>query len=201
MFKFKFLIILAVFLIVLLSVSIFVIFKFNNEKYKNCFLILCIFIILTSGVLVNPIESGLSYYDQEPVQFVGKIVDNDPNALWIVTNNHGSIFTSAGAPTINSVNTYPDLNRWEQFDENHEFINAYNKYAHITVKLTNENKTCFEESHGGKFNVTLNVDDLKILNVTYLVSNNDISHFSTNNVNFDEMYKNDQIRIYKLEFT
>ena len=200
-FKFKFFIILAIFLVGLLSISIFIIFKSNNEKFKNYFLILCIFLVLTSGVLVNPIESGVSYYNQEPVQFAGGVVDKDPHASWIVTNVSGNIFTSIGAPTINSVNTYPDLNRWEQFDENHQFTNAYNKYAHIYIKLSKENKTTFDEVYGGKLNVTLNVEDLKILNVTYVVSNEDISYFSTNNVTFDEIYKNNKIRIYKLEYT
>lgn len=193
---------LSIFLIGLLSISIFLIFKSEDKKYKEYFLITCIFIVLISGTLVNPIESGLSYYDQEASKFVVDIVQEEPDAIWIIANsNKGDIFLPVGAHTINSINTYPDLDKWHQFDENSDLIEEYNRYAHINIKLVNDNSTSFVKDGSNltdKLNITLNVNDLKDLNVSYIVSNEDIIYLSTEQITFDEIYKNNKFIIYRV---
>ena len=143
-FTLKFFLCLSVFLIGLLSISIFLIFKSGDGKYKNYFLIACIFIALMSGTLVNPIESGISYYDKEASQFAADIVQDDPNATWIMINPiKGNSFLPVGARTINSINTYPDLDRWHKFDKNNQSFDDYNRYAHIFIKLSKDHRTSF----------------------------------------------------------
>ena len=200
-FTLKFFICLSVFLIALLSISIFLIFKSQDDKYKNCFLIAFIFIALMSGALVNPIESGISYYDLEASQFAADIVQENPNTTWIVLNPvKGNSFLPLGSHTINSINTYPDLDRWHQFDKNNKSLDDYNRYAHIFIKLSKKDSTSFAFERDDMFNVTLNTNDLKELNVNYIVSDEDISEFSTENVEFDEIYKNDKLRIHKVDY-
>ena len=200
-FTLKFFLCLSVFLIGLLSISIFLIFKSQDDKYKNCFLIACIFIALMSGALVNPIESGISYYDKEASQFAADIVQDDPNATWIMINPiKGNSFLPVGARTINSINTYPDLDRWHKFDKNNQSFDDYNRYAHIFIKLSKDHRTSFALVNADMFNVTLNTNDLKYLNVSYIASDEDISDFSTENVEFDEIYKNEKLRIYSVDY-
>ena len=50
------------------------------------------------------------------------------------------------------------------------------------------------------FNVTLNTNDLKYLNVSYIASDEDISDLSTENVEFDEIYKNEKLRINRVDY-
>ena len=200
-FTLKFFLCLSVFLIGLLSISIFLIFKSGDGKYKNYFLIACIFIALMSGTLVNPIESGISYYDKEASQFAADIVQDDPNATWIMINPiKGNSFPPVGARTINSINTYPDLDRWHKFDKNNQSFDDYNRYAHIFIKLSKDHRTSFALVNADMFNVTLNTNDLKYLNVSYIASDEDISDFSTENVEFDEIYKNEKLRIYSVDY-
>lgn len=200
-FTLKFFLCLSVFLIGLLSISIFLIFKSGDGKYKNYFLIACIFIALMSGALVNPIESGISYYDQEASQFAADIVQDDPNATWIMINPiKGNSFLPVGARTINSINTYPDLDKWHKFDKNNKSFDDYNRYAHIFIKLSKDDSTSFALVNADMFNVTLNINDLKDLNVSYIASDEDISDFSTENVEFDEIYKNEKLRIYSVDY-
>lgn len=200
-FTLKFFLCLSVFLIGLLSISIFLIFKSGDGKYKNYFLIACIFIALMSGALVNPIESGISYYDKEASQFAADIVQDDPNATWIMINPiKGNSFLPVGARTINSINTYPDLDRWHKFDKNNQSFDDYNRYAHIFIKLSKDHRTSFALVNADMFNVTLNTNDLKYLNVSYIASDEDISDFSTENVEFDEIYKNEKLRIYSVDY-
>lgn len=197
----KFFLCLSIFLIGILSVSIFLIFKSGDEKYKNYFLIACIFIVLMTGALVNPIESGVSYYEQESSQFAADIVQNDPNATWIVLNSfYGDIFLPVGACTINSVNTYPELDRWSQIDKDHKYFDDYNRYANIIIKLNKEKSASFALAHADALNISLNVNNLKDLNVSYIVSGEDISNFSTAYIKFDEIYKNDKLIIYHVDY-
>ena len=195
---------LSIIIIGLLSISIFLIFKSRDEKYKKYFLITCIIIALISGALVNPIETGLSYYDQEASQFAANIVKDNPNATWIMVNsNKGDIFLPVGAHTINSINTYPDLNKWRQFDENNSFLDDYNRYAHINIELSNDNPTSFIKDGSDltdKLNIILNVNDLKDLNVSYIVSTSDISNFTTDRIKFEDIYKNNKLIIYRVDY-
>lgn len=195
---------LSIIIIGLLSISIFLIFKSRNEKYKKYFLITCIIIALISGALANPIETGLSYYDQEASQFAANIVKDNPNATWIMVNsNKGDIFLPVGAHTINSINTYPDLNKWRQFDENNSFLDDYNRYAHINIELSNDNPTSFIKDGSDltdKLNIILNVNDLKDLNVSYIVSTSDISNFTTDRIKFEDIYKNNKLIIYRVDY-
>ena len=112
----------------------------------------------------------------------------------------GNSFLPVGARTINSINTYPDLDRWHKFDKNNQSFDDYNRYAHIFIKLSKDHRTSFALVNADMFNVTLNTNDLKYLNVSYIASDEDISDFSTENVEFDEIYKNEKLRIYSVDY-
>ena len=92
------------------------------------------------------------------------------------------------------------MDRWHQFDKNNKSLDDYNRYAHIFIKLSKKDSTSFAFERDDMFNVTLNTNDLKELNVNYIVSDEDISEFSTENVEFDEIYKNDNLRIYRVDY-
>ena len=42
-----------------------------------------------------------------------------------------------GAKTVNSVNVYPDLDKWHVIDPNGQYEEVYNRYAHILVDFQN----------------------------------------------------------------
>ncbi len=188
----------------LLSASLLFIFKSPDKKYANLFLVMCIIISVMGGGLVNPIESGIDYYNLEPVKFVEGLVQEDPNANWIGVGDRGiqDMFITVGAHTITSVNTYPDLEKWEKIDPNHEFIDVYNRYAHMNVNLTTDEPSKFENVPGREdiISVTLNVDDLKKLNVTYIESKEDLSQYSTANVELEKIYSYKKLQIYKVNY-
>ena len=188
----------------LLSLSYFFIFKSYDKKYANLFLVMCIIISAMGGGLVNPIESGIDYYNLEPVQFVEGLVQEDPNANWIIVGNREiqDMFITAGAHTITSVNTYPDLKKWEKIDPDHKYEDVYNRYAHMNVNLSTNEPSKFEHVPGRKdiISVTLNVDDLEKLNVTYIESYQDLSKYSTGNVEFEKIYSYGRLNIYKVDY-
>lgn len=186
----------------ILGISLFIIFKSSDKKYANMFLVMCILISAMGGGLVNPIESGIGYYDLEPVQFVEGLVEENPNANWIVVGEREmqDMFIAAGAHTITSVNTYPDFEKWEKIDPDHKFEDVYNRYAHMNVNLSANESSKFERVHGREdiISLTLNVNDLEKLNVTYIESEQDLSKYSNENVEFEKIYSYRNLKIYKV---
>ena len=188
----------------ILGISLFIIFKSSDNKYANLFLVMCILISAMGGGLVNPIESGIGYYDLEPVQFVEGLVQENPNANWIVVGEREmqDMFIAAGAHTITSVNTYPDFEKWEKIDPDHKFEDVYNRYAHMNVNLSANESSKFERVPGREdiISVTFNVNDLEKLNVTYIESEQDLSKYSNENVDFEKIYSYRNLKIYKVNY-
>lgn len=188
----------------ILGISLFIIFKSSDNKYANLFLVMCILISAMGGGLVNPIESGIGYYDLEPVQFVEGLVEENPNANWIVVGEREmqDMFIAAGAHTITSVNTYPDFEKWEKIDPDHKFEDVYNRYAHMNVNLSANESSKFERVPGREdiISLTLNVNDLEKLNVTYIESEQDLSEYSNENVEFEKIYSYRNLKIFKVNY-
>ena len=188
----------------ILGISLFIIFKSSDNKYANLFLVMCILISAMGGGLVNPIESGIGYYDLEPVQFVEGLVEENPNANWIVVGEREiqDMFIAAGAHTITSVNTYPDFEKWEKIDPDHKFEDVYNRYAHMNVNLSANESSKFERVPGREdiISLTLNVNDLEKLNVTYIESEQDLSEYSNDNVEFEKIYSYRNLKIFKVNY-
>ena len=188
----------------ILGTSLFIIFKSSDNKYANLFLVMCILISAMGGGLVNPIESGIGYYDLEPVQFVEGLVEENPNANWIVVGEREiqDMFIAAGAHTITSVNTYPDFEKWEKIDPGHKFEDVYNRYAHMNVNLSANESSKFERVPGREdiISLTLNVNDLEKLNVTYIGSEQDLSKYSNDNVEFEKIYSYRNLKIFKVNY-
>ena len=131
-----------------------------------------------AGFFVNPVQNGLgAIADSSQSLAVQQIVNNDPEGKWISLNSphSGQFLIANGAPTINSVNTYPDLDRWRQIDTQGTYSDVYNRYAHITVVLQGSQPTQFELTAGDAFTLKLNSNDLSTLDVSYIYTDKELS--------------------------
>lgn len=169
----------------------FILMSCFNKKYLKGFLISVIAISFLTGAFVNPVESGLDfYYNQEVIQEVSSIVNQNPNANWIVTTPFFiNEIIPVGAHTINSVNIYPNFELWSKFDHNGENIDSYNRYAHLPVTIQNESPTIFNNYQNDVIEINLNVNDIKKINVTYILTKDDLSMYSNENISFVEIYQ------------
>ena len=189
--------------------------------------------MLGIGATVNPISKGVDVIYKMPVgQKISEIVQKEisegqKKSLWIVENDDTALNDFPimfGAPTINSVNVYPVLERWEKFklDETNSIVEypvkksklwenydphgknfkGYNKYAHIIFILQNDRLTNFYFPFADNFKVFLNPDDLKKLDVKYIFSRNGgLEDFSTAQVKIQKIYEDAGSFIYKIETT
>jgi hypothetical protein len=193
--------------LITLTISMFFIFNIHSKKAQKGFLICVIAISFCTGALVNPVESGTDIYFEQPIiKEASQIVSNNPNATWIV---EGNIFINevigVGAPTLNSVHTYPSLNLWKKLDPNNESWDIYNRYAHIPLVLQDNAPTKVvlpDENNGALIVLYLNTSDLEELNVTYVLTTNYMEHFSNENMTFTKTYEDlNGNRIYKITYT
>lgn len=188
-------------IIITYSILFSVSFLASSKRNQKIFLICVIALSFISGGLVNPIDQDADViYESDYFHHVEKIVEKDPDAIWVTQGMKANPLIPAGAKTLNSINNYPDLEKWQQFDEDNKYYDVYNRYASIGIVLQNESDTSFKLGGPSWFDVNLNVNDLEKLNVSYIATNQNLNKFSNDNVSFEEIYHDYEYKIYKVKY-
>jgi hypothetical protein len=156
---------------------------------------------LVTGFLVNPVMKGLDViYTKPAAQAIMSIVEEEPHAKWITTDSiTTSGFTIAcGAPTINSTNFIPNYGLWEILDEDNEYEEYWNRYAHMVIHLTEEEETGVVLNQVDMITVSLSYDDLEKIDISYIYALTPLP--STENVELEEVYNEAGNYIYKVNY-
>lgn len=175
---------------------IMLIYLFLKGKTTSFCLALCTVTII-SGISVNPISRGLGSIYNKSLSKAIIDINQKESGEWAFTN---SLFSSnylimQGVKTFNSVNFYPDFEKWSRLDESGIYKDIYNRYAHIEVILTSE-ETKFELMNPDYFIIYLNIDDLYKTDIKYIVSPSKLNYPEK----LEPLYYNsiDYTYIYKL---
>lgn len=178
-----------------------------KEKY-NRYLFTCgiVFVMLMTGATINPIRTGTKViYDSEIIKEIQKI-NNDDSGKWIVEElgfPRANYILMAGVPVINSTNTYPNIERWHKLDKDNKYEDIYNRYAHIQMKIykgTEDYKDKFTLIQPDTFMVNMISDDLKILDIKYIFTINELEQLNTDYVKFVLLYEYKEYKVYKIEY-
>lgn len=158
-----------IYLVEILAFSVFV-FLIYQGKQKNSIIMLFL-ILLISSFTINPIAYGTSSItDYKLIPAIKKtIIKNKEYVLATNSLQMQSLLLSNGIKTINAVNFYPDLKKWNLIDSKGKYTDVYNRYYHTEVRLTNE-KTSFDLKQADMFILNLNVFDIKKWPVRTIVS-------------------------------
>lgn len=194
-------IVMGVMILVIVGLSFVLMFNVNKQIQQATLIILA-GISLFTGIYVRPISVGLSAIYAKPVaQEIMQITSNDKNTKWIAYG--GGIETPAfavacGAPTINSVNTYPNLSLWQKLDPDNQYNEIYNRYAHVKTVFTN-NSTSFEIIQPDYIALNLSYEDIPKTGANYLFVNGELE-FDTSNgyVSLEKIYDEYGASIYKI---
>lgn len=193
---------------IMLLFLFFFLFTINILESKK-YLSYCLIILsILSGICVNPIIKGTDViYDKPLSKAIQKIVTEDPDALWIVENDNISVanyVAANGTKIINSTNYYPNFELMEKiFDDEafeEELRKIYNRYAHVIINVTNEEKTNLELVSLDVIKIDISTDKLKELGVKYICAIRDLEEFSDEYVDFEEVYYEDGYYIYMLNY-
>ena len=190
----------GIIMLIFTATSIFLITS-AEKKFVTAILIA---MMLCIGVTINPIAKGVDAIFEIPAgKKIADIVQSEievgqKKSLWLVTDTFGNFQIMFGAPTINSVNTYPLLERWKKLDSNGESFKIYNRYAHILVSI-HDKPTEFIFSGADNFTLHLNPKDLSVLEVGYIFSRNgELEKFSLDSVKIQKIYEENGNCIYKV---
>lgn len=193
-------------LLIMCIYLIYFVFRFNSKYGKYFFTIGIIGVMLISGFFVNPIRTGIDViYDSDVIKAVQEI-NSEEEGKWITVNLsfvNGNYILMAGVPVINSTNTYPDLEKWGLLDEDEKYLDIYNRYAHITINLYQDDEEIenkFVLNLADSFTVNMTVEDLETLEVKYIFTTDDLEEFSSDNIIFEEVYNDYGYRIYRLNY-
>lgn len=154
------------------AVCYLILWRRNTVLQNRVFLIICAGLMF-STMLVNPIVSGIgAWKDNQLLQAVAEC--NKADDVWVADRCSvyiPNLMTTVGAHTINATQVYPDMETWSDLDPDGVNANVYNRYAHVTLDLT-PGSTEFELLQNDSFHVAVNMDDLKTLGVTKILSTN-----------------------------
>ena len=164
-------------------------------------------VVLASSIWINPVAKGVPEITKsETMQQIRDLVKEDPQAIWLVVDMAypaTNIPAMAGADCLNTTQTYPQKTRWEMLDPEGEYEDIYNRYCHIRASLGS--KTMLELVSTDYVEVTLSPEDLKKLNIRYIVSTNDFDEkiaagttniFTDSGIEFQKYYEGAQLSIY-----
>lgn len=186
-------------LIMVLCVSLMIKLK---EQLRCVLMLAFVAISIFTSVYIRPLMKGFDAIFSKPVaNEIQEICEENPEAKWLT--NGGGIVLSAynvacGASTVNSVNTYPDLELWEKLDVNSQYEDIYNRYAHVNVEFTNE-ETSFELIQDDFMQVNLSYKDIEKTEAEYLLVMGTL-YVDKNNqyVDFEKTYEENGVSIYRV---
>ncbi|MCB5953238.1 YfhO family protein [Enterococcus sp. BWT-B8] len=162
-------------------------------------------IVLISGFSVNPIQQSTDSIEKSKLAVSLKEIQKEEEGTWIVEGTGlpmNNILIMFGLPTINSTNVYPNLDLWESIDEDKKYEDIYNRYAHIVIRAVASEDPAegsFELVQADVFIVNLSLQELKNMNVKYILTQNDLSFIPEFEQGTEFKYLSDEgHRVYKI---
>ena len=190
----------------IIAVVFYLLYRARKSKYTMAVLGVCA-VVLASSIWINPVAKGVPEITKsETMQQIRDLVKEDPQAIWLVVDMAypaTNIPAMAGADCLNTTQTYPQKTRWEMLDKEGEYEDIYNRYCHIRASLGS--KTMLELVSTDYVEVILSPEDLKKLNIRYIVSTNDFDEkiaarttniFTDSGIEFQKYYEGAQLSIY-----
>ena len=191
----------------ILAVVFYLLYRVRKSKYTMAVLGVCT-VVLASSIWINPVAKGVPEITKsETMQQIRDLVKEDPQAIWLVVDMAypaTNIPAMAGADCLNTTQTYPQKTRWEMLDQEGEYEDIYNRYCHIRASLGS--KTMLELVSTDYIEVTLSPEELKKLNIRYIVSTNDFDEkiaagitniFTDSGIEFQKYYEGAQLSIFR----
>lgn len=172
------------------------------ERWKNAGLLAIIFISLITGVYVRPITKGSDAITSKPLaKEITKITEQQLDTKWLAVGGSvvlPSFAIACGAPTINSVNTYPNMELWRALDPEGQYNVVYNRYAHVALNIVEED-TSFELIQEDSMYLNLSYKDIPLTGATHIVS---LQKLEVDNeyVAFQEIYNEGGSYIYEISY-
>lgn len=172
------------------------------DKWKNAGIVAILLLAIVTGGAVRPINKGSDAITSKPLaKEITKLVREDKDAKWLAVGGGivlPSFAVACGAPTINSVNIYPNMELWKKLDPEGCYNEVYNRYAHIDLQLV-EDDTSMELLQADSFILNLSYEDIEKTEAKYIVSQKELS-VANQWVTFEPIYNESGSYIYQIQY-
>lgn len=193
----------VILMIIIFACVIYSMIAQMQKKYIQVIFGMVMILTIVQAVYIRPVAKGLdAVYSKPLAKEIQHICKEDKGAKWLaVTDNIlvSGYMVACGAPTINSVNQYPNMDLWAKLDPTGEYEEVYNRYAHVFLDLTEE-KTSFEIVQSDVMQIHLNYDDIKTVGADYIVTLEALEFHEKNGILFEKVYEEDGSYIYRLNY-
>lgn len=173
-----------------------------TRKHMICVILgLIIPMSCISGGLVNPVRSGVYDTAASSLGRVVRSIDKADSGIWLDATGEGRMgdfLGAVGVSIINPTNTYPVLERWRTLDPTGEYESIYNRYAHIEVELQEDSISNFTLPVQDVVHINLNINDLKLLGVDYILTKNTFVPMDTELISFHQQYMDEDYSIFQV---
>lgn len=185
---------------ILLGLLFVVVVSYRRNKVLHMTTASIFVLCAVTSLTVLPFSKSLDAIYSKPISIhIQGIVETDPDAKWLSLNNQidCGLLVANGAPTINSVQVIPNIELWEKLDPHNQYEEIYNRYAHLTVEISEED-TKPELAFLDHIILKLNPADLKKTGAQYILSPSPIS--STDSYNLIQLYGANGHFIYQVQY-
>lgn len=176
-----------------------------RRKYMNrVFCISICLVMLLAGAFINPIRKGTKFLEENRLARAVQQIQKEDGGLWLAADSDlfcdGNFLAMNGAPAVNATHTYPDFTLWHALDDEGAFEDIYNRYAHVLVDIVIEEPTTFVLIQPDVVKIRLNVEDISLLKVDYILSPADLTALNSPECSFTLLFSEESIsrKIYKV---
>jgi hypothetical protein len=183
------------------AIFYYLLLQIKSNKHEEVLCVCVIILGLVLGISVNPIRVGLDTLTESEYGKAVEEINEEDEGIWIAQNISGNFLIAFGAKTINSTNTYPNLELWKKFDVDDKNEDIYNRFAHIEINLSNDKENKFELMSNDVFQFNTNIDTLYEIGVKYIFnaqSSKNTEELQGEKCKIEEIYSKQDVKIYKL---
>lgn len=176
---------------------------YHPQKRGRGVLAIAVVVAILGGLYVNPVQKGLDVvYESDLYKAIRMVAEEDPSGTW-TTDCLGypmnDFAIMAGASSVDSLSTYPNLEQWAVLGGGRKWEKIYNRYAHIGIQLQRE-KTQMKLTGNDAFQVNLAVWDMKKLGIDYVISLRDLTTLNGKKVTFEPCGSGDRMMLYRVKY-
>ena len=175
-------------------------FRISSEKGVNSFLIYVLVLSIGCGLTVNPIQIGISDLMNNDLVSEIETINDKKEGKWVVSGFSfamNNIPTIVGASTLNSTAEYPNFEMWKILDPSGSHSDDYNRYLHLMIDITDTPEPEYELLQPDELNLTLDIQSLKKIGTTYILSGYDLSSLKESSM-MKKLYSGEDCFIYEI---
>ena len=150
-------------------------------------------------------RSGLGVIDDNRLSQAIRQIEQTDDGIWIAESGswvEGNFIAMNGGSVINSTNTYCNTEMWSKIDPSGQYEEIYNRYAHISISLIKDTPTTIELVQPDLIQLNLNIDDLELLGVKYILTPRELEEFNSEECSFVKVNNEPDFsrRIYEVQY-